>query len=399
MTAPQVLVVGGGIGALACAVAASRAGCELRLFERAAEFTEVGAGVQLGPNATRVLQGWGLGPALAGIASFPRRLAVHDAGSGALLAALPLADGGAMQRRYGAPYATVHRADLHGVLLAAARGQDAVRLCAGTPVVRVEQDAHGVRLRTRCDRDVEADALVGADGLWSTVRAQAWGDGAPHFAGQLAWRGLVAQQALPAALRSDDVRVWLGPRLHVVAYPVRDGELLNVVAIADGALPPGDPQDWDHAAAAQDLHAVLRDAHAPLRALVDAMPRWRLWALHGRAPVAGPAGMARGRMALLGDAAHPMVPYLAQGAAMAIEDADALGGLLAQCAADSLDVPTALTRYALNRWERCARVQQRAARNGRVFHAHGALRVARDTAMRLLGAWLLDQPWLYGKSG
>ncbi len=396
MAAPQILVAGGGIGALACAVAASRAGCELRVFERAAEFTEVGAGIQLGPNATRVLQGWGLGPALAAVAAFPSRLAVHGAHDGELLAALPLADGDAMRRRYGAPYATVHRADLHGLLLDAARAHPGVRLCAGTAVLRVEQGVDSARLRTACDRDVEGDALIGADGVWSTVRQQAWRDGAPRFAGQLAWRGLVAQTALPAAQRSDQVRVWLGPRLHVVAYPVRRGEWLNVVAIADGGLPSGDPQDWDHAAAARDLQTALRDAHPTLRAVVDAVPSWRLWALHGRAPVAGPAEMASGRIALLGDAAHPMVPYLAQGAAMAIEDAHMLGGLLAQRDADLLDLPTALTRYALNRWQRCARVQRRATRNGRVFHADGVLRVGRDAALRLLGARLLDQPWLYG---
>ena len=238
-------------------------------------------------------------------------------------------------------------------------------------------------------------ALVGADGLWSTVRQQVLGDGAATPRGHVAFRALVAQQALPAALRSQQVTAWLGPRLHVVAYPVRRGELLNVVVIVQGQS-RGQAQDWDQAGVTAELQAAMGPTCMAVRDLVQAMPSWRLWVLNGRAPVASPAGMARGRVALLGDAAHPMLPYLAQGAGMAIEDAAELGLLLKMSSAAALDVPLALSRYALCRWQRVARVQARSLRNGRVFHATGAVQGARDLSLRLLGPRILDVPWLYG---
>jgi salicylate hydroxylase len=244
--------------------------------------------------------------------------------------------------------------------------------------------------------EVEGDLLIGADGLWSRVRAQLLGDGAPRATGHLAYRALVRQAELPAALRSGRVTVWLGPGLHVVAYPVRGGDWLNVVALVEGPA-PADPAQWDHAANAADLQAVLAGACAPLRDLVAAVPSWRLWALNDRPPVQGAAQMVQGRVALLGDAAHPMRPYLAQGAGMAIEDADELGRLLGQARelGTLIDTPVLLQRYALNRWQRNAQVQAHAARNGRIYHLRGPAAWARDAGLRLLGAKLMDQPWLY----
>jgi len=393
----QLLIAGGGIGGLAGALACARAGCDVRLFERMASIDGAGAGVQLGPNVTRILNGWGLGKALSAVASFPGQLSVRDARSGAQTAALSL---GAMRERYGAPYATLHRADLHALLLGAVQqGADsggAVRLDFTSAVAAVRPRADGVVLRLDDEREVEGDALVGADGLWSTVRAQVWQDGPPRATGHVAYRTLLRQSDLPGPSRrggeGDDVRVWLGDRLHAVAYPVRAGEWLNLVVLAEGRQPPA--QGWDQAATAQDLALVLQGACGALRDLAAAASAWRLWSLHDRAPVAGPQAMHTGRVVLLGDAAHPMLPYLAQGAAMAIEDAAALGGLLAMDTA-AVDLPTALRRYALNRWQRCARVQARSRRNARLFHADGVLRWGRDTAMRLLGERVLDVPWLY----
>ncbi len=392
MTA-QALVAGGGIGGLAAATACARAGLEVRLYEQAAAFSEVGAGVQLGPNAVRRLQGWGLGAALEAVAAQPQQLCVRSALGGHALASLRLNPD--MAQRHGAPYCTLHRADLHGLLLAALAQDSRVRIRPGCPVRAVRQDAGCVTLSLATDLEVEGDLLIGADGLWSTVRQQVWSDGAATPTGHVAYRALAAQQALPAALRSQQVTAWLGPRLHVVAYPVRRGELLNVVAIVQGQ-PRGTAHDWDQAALAAELQAAMGPACAAVRDLVQAMPQWRLWGLNARLPVSHPQAMVRGRVALLGDAAHPMLPYLAQGAGMAIEDAAEMGSLLTMTSAAALDVPLALERYALNRWQRVARVQARSLRNGRIFHATGAVRVARDLSLRWLGPRLLDVPWLYG---
>ena len=296
--------------------------------------------------------------------------------------------------RYDAPYATVHRADLHGLLLRGAQSAGTA-LHIDARVATFRETADAIRLQVASQTEIEGDALVGADGLWSEVRKYLRPGAMPRPVGHLAYRALLAQHALPASLRSAGVTVWLGARLHVVAYPVRQDAGLNVVAIVDGAL-AGDGAGWDHAGSAADLQRAMGSVCNPLRELVQAASSWRLWVLNECDSVSGPEAMARGRLALLGDAAHPMRPYLAQGAGMAIEDAQELGRCLALERDKLVDVPVALQRYALNRWERVARVQHRAQRNGSIFHATGPVRWGRDAALRLLGERLLDLPWLYG---
>ena len=385
----HALIVGGGIAGLAAALACSRAGWRASVLEQAPQFSEAGAGIQLGPNATRILQRWGLGPALAEIAALPERLVVRSARDGAQLGALRL--GRSFEQRYGAPYAAVHRADLQGLLLQSAREAGA-RLCLSSPAEAVVASIDSVALRVEGDREVEGDALLGADGLWSSVRNELLHDGAPVFTGHLAYRALLAQRDLPASLRSQDVSVWLGPAMHLVAYPVKRGEQLNVVVLVEGTTSAAAARDWDQPAVAAQLHRTTGALCDPLQQLLHAVPAWRLWALNDRAPVAGADQMARGRIALLGDAAHPMLPYFAQGAGMALEDAAVLEQVLGQ---DGADVPAALRRYAQQRWQRSARVQALSRRNGRIFHAAGVVRRGRDLALRLLGERLLDQPWLY----
>lgn len=388
----ELLVAGGGIAGLAAALAARRAGWEVRLFEQAAEFSEVGAGIQLGPNATRILREWELLQGdLLEQAVAPLRLRVRDGVDGAELGVLAL--GRDIEARYGAPYLSVHRADLHGALLAAARAEG-TRLHPDARVQGVVQRADAVAVQTARTQGVEGDALLAADGVWSGLRSLVLEDGPPLSTGHLAYRALVPQADLPAALRSEEVTVWLAPRMHLVTYPVRGGTCLNAVCVVQGSQ-PGDPRDWDHAASQAQLEAALGPVCQAVREQVAAMPSWRLWVLHARPPVASADQMARGRVAFAGDAAHPMRPYLAQGAAMAIEDARELQRVLAATDGHVMDVPTALRRYALNRWERAARVQERSQRNGTVFHASGALRLARNAALRTLGTRLLDQPWLY----
>lgn len=388
----EVLVAGGGIGGLAAALACAQAGWVVRLFERAPVFSEVGAGIQISPNVVRVLHHWGLEAALKEVAAFPDRLQVRSALSGVVLGGLPLR--GRAEARYGAPYATIHRADLHHVLLEAVRVHGQVALHQDSPVLAVHGAAagEGVALELKGRKRVEGDVLVAADGLWSQVRREVWGDSQPRATGHLAFRAMLPQSSLPATLRTQSVTAWLGPRLHVVAYPVRGGDWQNVVAIVHGEV-EGDLSHWDHSTNAQQLQAAMAGTCMGLQDLIRAVPEWRLWALCDRPPVAGADQMARGRVALLGDAAHPMRPYLAQGAGMAIEDAHALAQSLAMV---EIDLPTRLQRYALNRWQRCARVQARAERNGRIFHSSGLLRWGRDLGMQLLGDRLLDVPWLYG---
>ena len=388
----QVLVSGGGIGGLAAALAASRAGWHVSLLEKAAAFSEVGAGIQLGPNVVRVLHGWGLAQALDAVAAFPERLDVRSALSGARLGGMRL--GGVIATRYGAPYATVHRADLHGLLLDVVQHSGAT-LRLNTGLQSFNQTPHDVTVQMTDNSSLQGNILVGADGLWSTVRQQLLGDGPPRPTGHLAYRALVRQSALPEKLRTQNVTVWMGPSMHLVHYPVRRGEWLNVVAFVNGA-PLDDLQTWDHSANATELAAEVGGSCAALRDLVQAVPNWRLWVMHDRVPMQGAYQHAQGRVALLGDAAHPMRPYLAQGAGMAIEDAAELGSALSSVQSQARDMPTALQHYARNRWQRNARVQARALRNGEIFHADGLLRWGRDTAMKVFGEKLLNMPWLYG---
>lgn len=386
----QLAVSGGGIGGLAAALACARQGVPVQLLERAAQLSEVGAGIQVGPNVTRILQAWGLGEALAQVAAFPGRLQARDAQTGQVLGSLRL--GERAQALYGAPYATIHRADLQALLHAAALAAG-VQVRLGQAVQGWRETAEGLQVNTTDGLSLQADALVGADGVWSAVRQQLLGDAPARFSGHVAYRALVAQADLPVHLRSDEVTVWMGPRLHVVHYPVRSGQWLNLVAIVQGEQ-AAQADVWDGAAHTQALMQAMGSVGTDLHERLATVPAWRQWALHDRAPVNAASQMAQGRVALLGDAAHPMRPYLAQGAGMAIEDAQAL----AQClSAEAGSVTAKLQAYAEQRWARNARVQARAIRNGRIFHATGPVAWGRNLSMRLMGERLMDVPWLYGR--
>ena len=385
----KVAIAGGGIGGLAAALALSRSGHQVELFEKAATFSEVGAGIQLGPNATRLLNAWGLIDALRACSFIPQRLQVKDAVSNRVLGELKL--GGAMAARYGAPYVTLHRADLHGLLLQAVQ-QQAIVVRSDRAVQSFQQTAQTVSLQTSHGVQ-DSDMLVAADGLWSGIRAPLLNDGLPRRTGHLAYRALIQQASLPERLRSQNVTAWLGPNMHAVQYPVRSGEWLNVVVFVHGNV-PSDFQNWNHSASAAELKGALQGSCAVLQDLLQAVPGWRLWVMHDRPPMQGAHEMAQGRVALLGDAAHPMRPYLAQGAGMAIEDAAELG--IALKGAKPQNASEALQHYAASRWQRNARVQARALRNGQIFHATGPVRWGRDVAMKLMGEQLLDMPWLYG---
>jgi salicylate hydroxylase len=281
-------------------------------------------------------------------------------------------------------------------------------------VQQLHHQPHGVFAQfSNGDANSSHPMAVVADGVWSQLRQQLLGDGEATFTGHVAYRALIKQADLPAALRTQDVTVWMGPHAHVVHYPVRGGEWLNVVCLVE-AVPSEvawatqqnnqTPEAWQSlqswntqqtfAQTQQSLQHALRGAHSHLQHLIEHGTDWRLWPLCGRPPMRGAHEHAIGHVVLIGDAAHPMLPYLAQGAGMAIEDAAVLERFLQHNAPS--DVPACLKQFANQRWHRNARVQARAIQNGKIFHATGALRWARDTGLRLMGSTLMDVPWLYG---
>ena len=395
----DILLVGGGLGGLATALALGQAGVATQLFEQSPAFTEVGAGIGLGPNAMRRLQGWGVWEALQAKGFVPSQLEVMDAKTGQQLGCLPMAK--AFEQRYGAPYLTIHRADLHQVLSDAVNAQGLSALHLGHRLQNAQADASYVKTQWLSSegQGVEhaSQALIGADGINSKLRELAWPSSQLQASGHWAYRTLLPRHTLPAAWRGDAMGLWLGPRLHVVHYPVGGGEWLNMVVLVethDAAQTPGWDSQRSAAQTANDLQTALQGSCSRLQDLVRMSESWRAWALFDRHPVQSPDDMAQGRLALLGDAAHPMLPYLAQGAGMAIEDADTL----AQCWLQAgLSVEQRLQAYAQARWQRAAKVQARARGNARLFHANGTLAWGRDLAMRWGGAAVMDMPWLYGR--
>lgn len=389
-----MLIVGGGIGGLAAALACVEKGAKPFLIERTSQFSEVGAGIQMGPNVTRTLFSWGLEKTLQDFIFTPRSLQVRDAVSGQTLGTLRL--GQRSQEKYGAPYVTVHRADLHQTLLQKVLSAGVAELRLQSEVDSLQEDHKGITanvkdLLTGRVEALNVQAVVGADGLWSDIRNFVLSQTSPRTTGLVAYRALLPMQTLPEFLRQQDVMVWVGSRMHAVLYPVRGGEFLNMVVIAPGQLPES-LQDWDHDANQEELFEALGVLHPHLKDVLEAVPAWRRWPICDRPPLVSASQMAKGRIALLGDAAHPMRPFLAQGAGMAIEDAAALAACWAQV---DLPINERWHLYAQMRWARNAKVQARSIRNGKIFHMQGPMRWGRDMAMRLMGESLMDVPWLY----
>ncbi|WP_174300661.1 FAD-dependent monooxygenase [Caulobacter sp. S45] len=380
----KVIVAGGGIGGLAAALSLAQRGAAVTVLERAPQLGEAGAGLQLSPNATRLLFRWGLEDELRRVGFAPLSADIRDRG-GAVLLSTPL--GAAAEQRWGAPYLQAHRADLHAILLASA-GAAGVRMQVDCPVETFEDDGGGVRLRTRGET-LDADVLIGADGIHSQVRAALAGPRPPRFTGQIAWRGLVETQRLPAGLIAPAATVWTAAGAHFVHYHVRGGELVNFVGFTSGARSA--PESWTEPARPGEVAGAF-DGWAPaVQALIAAQRGGCGWrsAVHDRAPS---RRWTRGRSALLGDAAHPMPPYLAQGAGMAIEDAEAISRHLA----GPLPPQEALRGYAAERFGRTRRVQAWAQRNGAIFHLPGPLRQAAFAVARSGGGGAARLDWLYG---
>lgn len=381
-----VLIAGGGIGGLATAIALAGHGIPSRVLERRAQFSEAGAGIQLGPNGVRVLRRLGVDADLGPLAGRPKEIRVFSGSSGAVLARLPLGDW--IEARHGAPYWVAHRQDLQSALLVGAKHSSLVELIPGFDVAHFAGRGGTVRAETDDGTRVEGRALVCADGAFSRLRQKIAPGGPLRFAGKTAARTVLDAATVPL-LDAAAVGVWMAPDAHVVHYPVRAGREIAAVVILDEEWRE---EDWS---APADL-AKLRQALAPFApALRDALAPardWRRWALFDCDPL---ATWSQGRATLLGDAAHPLLPFLAQGGSLALEDAVTLAGALAG-AGD--DIEGALASYETARRPRTAQVMAAARRNGRVYHLSGVAALARNAVLHTLPPERLmaRYDWVYG---
>jgi salicylate hydroxylase len=386
VTAPvPALVVGGGIGGLSTALALARAGRAVHVVEKAPGFGEIGAGLQLGPNALHVLAELGVLDEIRKDAVHPRRLVWMDAIEGERITAVDLGD--AFRERYGRPYIVMHRGDLLSALLEACRREPSIVLEPGVEVVAVEDLGDAARARCAGGRTIETELLVGADGLWSTVR-RAISDDEPLCMGYVAYRGTIPIERMSRHAGLDNVVMWVGPDMHFVQYPVRRGALYNQVAVFRSKRYRPGSDDWG---TVEELDAHYAQACEYVRDCVKLMWRDRRWPMLDRAPI---ARWSRGRIVLTGDAAHAMYQYIAQGACQAIEDALALAR---QVEAHGSDLPAAIAGFEAERVLRTARVQLTARAMGAFFHLDGVAAAVRNAMMRARAEddySMLD--WLYG---
>jgi len=387
--AAPILVSGGGIGGLAAAYALARQGLPVRVFEQSAEFREVGAGIQLGPNIFRVLEKIGLKDAILADAHRPPAQEMRDALTGKLITRIPL--GEAFFERFGQPYAVTHRADIHGSFLKACQDSNLITLENSRRVDSYEDHGDGITVVLDDGERAKGRALIGCDGMWSKIRDRIVGDGKPRVSGHIAYRAVLKREDVPQDLWRPDVILWAGPRTHFVHYPLRRGELYNLVAVFHS---DHYEEGWNTEGSAELLWEHFKGQRPEVLRMLERIDTWRMWVLCDREPV---KNWSNGRVTLLGDAAHPMLQYLAQGACMATEDAAVLAD---KVAASPEDLPGAFTAYQQDRYLRTGRVQIMARVYGDFYHARGVTAELRDLA---LGgrtpkqsyegiAWLYDGP-------
>jgi salicylate hydroxylase len=386
-----ILVAGGGIGGLAAALGLARKGFSTSVLEKAPVLGEVGAGIQLGPNAFHAFDWLGVGDTARAMAIYVDRLRLMDALTAEEICHIDLGED--FRARFRNPYAVIHRGDLHGVFLKACREHPLVTLRTSAEVTRYEQDGGSVTAFTAAGEAVRGAALIGADGLWSKVRKQLLGDGRPRVSGHTTYRSVIPTERMPEDLRWNAATLWAGPKCHIVHYPLQGWKSFNlVVTYHNDAAEPVAGKPVDEAEVFAGFHHVHPTAQSIIRQGRD----WRLWVLCDREPV---EGWVEGRVALLGDAAHPMLQYMAQGACMAMEDA--------VCLAQALEgsqgaIEPALAAYNAQRALRTARVQLMSRAIGEhVYHpagAHAGLRNAMMAA-KSQAEWRDTLAWLYGGSG
>jgi salicylate hydroxylase len=398
-TSRTIVVAGAGIGGLTASLTLAAQGFRVIVLERAERLEEAGAGLQLSPNASRVLIDLGLRERLAQRAIVPDAVSVMSARNGAEIVRLPL--GEAATFRCGAPYWVIHRADLQAVLKAEVDDNPAIELRLGCQFEDVASHAKGITVgqRSQAQRLQEpALALIGADGIWSSVRNQLFPEAQPRFSGLIAWRGTIDAKQLPRGYGAGGVQLWLGSHAHLVSYPISGGRQINMVVIVPGTWNrPGWSAPGDNSEIKNQFAAARWPASA--RMMIGAVDAWKRWALFTM-PDGGV--WSSGATALLGDAAHGMLPFAAQGAGMAIEDAAVLAKCFAEShgegiGGDALAVPATLQRYARMRQSRVGRVQRMARHNGTIYHLKGPAAWARDRVMKAIGGdqLLARQDWIY----
>ncbi len=373
--AGSAVVVGGGIGGLTVALLLARKGVAVTLLERAREFGEVGAGINVSPNGARVLFALGLEPGLREAAFLPEALEMRTWRRAFPVLRTKL--GRDVEARYGTPHFNLHRADLHGLLVDAVRAEPGIAVRPATGCTGIEQGPDGVQALTDAGVPVAADCLIGADGIKSVVRHALFGDDAPRFTGCVAWRGLIPAEAVDDAFGQPVVRNWVGPQAHVLNYYVRRGELLNIVALVEQEA--WVEESWTTPGDKADLLERFEGWHPAVRRRFEAIDPATcfVWGLFDRDPM---PTWSRERVTLLGDACHPMLPFMGQGACQAIEDA----AVLADCLA--LDEPVAaFQRYESLRTARTARIQLGSRRNKALFHMKGPRALLRNVTGPLLG--------------
>jgi 2-polyprenyl-6-methoxyphenol hydroxylase-like FAD-dependent oxidoreductase len=384
-----LLIVGGGIGGLAAALAASRAGYRAHVIEKAEEFAEIGAGLQLAPNATRMLDRLGILNEIEKRAMFPRRAVLMDAISGQEITSLNF--GKKFLEHFGYPYVVMHRGDLLAVELAACRGSPLITLENNKEALRIEDLVDGARVECADGSVYETDALVGADGLWSRARKVVHDDGDPVCAQFVAYRGTVPIEQVPEGADLDSVTLWVGPDLHFVQYVVRDRELFNQVAVFRSYRYKDGSDDWG---TADELDGHFSKMCPRVRDALTRIKRNRRWPMFDRIPI---ANWTRNRITVLGDAAHPMLQYIAQGACQALEDAVCLGESLGKYGDDRA---RAFLAYQESRTKRTARVQAIARFFGEVKHVHGVGITLRNALLAKRAADDYEYfDWLYGYKG
>jgi salicylate hydroxylase len=380
----RIAVIGGGIGGLSAALQLLKAGLDVHLYEQAERITEIGAGIQISPNASRLLLRLGLKAAMDGVGIRPRAVHQRRWDDGRTLQHAPL--GGEVEATFGAPYYHFHRGDLV-TLLAEALPQN--RMHVGHKLVGLEQNSKCVTARFENGASADADLLVGADGIHSRVRGLVFGPEEPRFTGCVAWRGLVPAERiahLDVELVSHN---WMGPGGHVVHYWVSAGRMMNVICVVEHGDWTG--ESWTDKGDVAEVLARYEGWHPMVRGLIGAFPETFIWALHDRAEL---QNWSAGRVTLLGDACHPMLPMMAQGAAQAIEDGAALAALLKT---KPNDIAGALARYEALRKPRATKLQQASAANRTRFHLpDGDAQRARDVAMAASGdRSIANIGWLY----
>jgi len=366
----KILIAGGGIGGVTAALCLAKKGHEIEVFEQASEFGEVGAGIQLSPNCSRVLHYLGLEEALRRVAFLPEGTQFRSWRTGKVISEVELGD--TVLERYGAPYYHIHRGDLLRVLVEAADREAGIRLYSDSAASGFTQDDAGVRLQAN-GSEHEGDVLVGADGIHSVVRSAIWGKESPTFTGNVAWRALVPVDRIPEGLLQPVTTAWWGPHRHFVHYYLRRGELVNCVCVVEKR--GWEVESWSEQGDYEELKSDFAGWHEQIQLLIDNVDCDSLfkWALYDRPPM---RSWGRGRATLLGDACHPTLPFMAQGAAMAIEDS----AVLATCLDKDDDIPASLKRYEDLRRDRTARIQNGSRRNATVFHLTGVRAWLRDRA-------------------